>query len=108
SDVADRLDLQQSHQVRLEVAPRHVRHVAAGDHDVAYARMRFQIGDVRVVAVDRLEGEPQLGDLRGGVADQVHAGAVPAVLRAGRQQFGEHLGGVAVGEPFGDPHVVLV
>ena len=44
----------------------------------------------------------------GGVADQVHAGAVAAVLRAGRQQLGEHLGGVAVGEPLGHPHVVLV
>ena len=44
----------------------------------------------------------------GGVADQVHPGAVAAVLRAGRQQLGEHLGRVAVGQPLGDPHVVLV
>ena len=44
----------------------------------------------------------------GGVADEVHPGAVAAVLRAGRQQLGQHLRGVAVGEPLGDPHVVLV
>ena len=43
-----------------------------------------------------------------GVADEVHARAVAAVLRAGRQQLGEHLGRVAVGEPLGHPHVVLV
>ena len=58
--------------------------------------------------VVRLADELQLVDDRGGVADQVHAGAVAAVLRAGRQQLGEHLGGVAVGEPLGRPHVVLV
>ena len=45
---------------------------------------------------------------RRGVADEVHPGAVAAVLRAGRQQLGEHLGGVAVGEALGHPHVVLV
>ena len=44
----------------------------------------------------------------GGVADQVHPGAVPAVLRAGGQQLGEHLGGVAVGQALDDPHLVLV
>ncbi len=44
----------------------------------------------------------------GGVADEVHARAVAAVLRAGRQQLGQHLGRVAVGEPLGRPHVVLV
>ena len=31
-----------------------------------------------------------------------------AVLRAGRQHLREHLGGVAVRQPLGDPHVVLV
>ena len=44
----------------------------------------------------------------GRVADQVHPGAVAAVLRTGRQQLGQHLGGVAVGQPLGGPHVVLV
>ncbi len=37
-DVADVLDLQQVDQERLEPRPRHVRHVAAGHHDVADAR----------------------------------------------------------------------
>ena len=55
-----------------------------------------------------LADELELVDHRRGVADEVHAGAVAAVLRAGRQQLGEHLGGVAVGEPLGHPHVVLV
>ena len=58
--------------------------------------------------VVRLADELELVDDRGGVADQVHPGAVAAVLRAGRQQLGQHLGRVAVGEPLGDPHVVLV
>ncbi len=107
-DVADRLDLQQAHEIGLEVAPRHVGHVAAGDHDVAHARVGSQIGDVRVISVDGFEAEFEFVDLWGGVADEVHAGAVPAVLRAGGEQLGEHLGGVAVGESFRDPHVVFV
>ena len=63
---------------------------------------------MRVVPVDRLEGELELVDLRRGVADQVHPGAVAAVLRAGGEQLGEHLGRVAVGQALGHPHVVLV
>ena len=55
-----------------------------------------------------LSVELELVDLRGGVADQVHPGAVPAVLRAGGQQLGEHLGRVAVGQPLDHPHLVLV
>ena len=58
--------------------------------------------------VDGLAEELQLVDGRGRVADEVHPGAVPAVLRAGRQQLGQHLGRVAVGEALGRPHVVLV
>ena len=92
----------------LEPRPRHVRHVAAGDHDVAHLRGAAEVAHHRVEPVDRLEVELQLLDRRGGVADQVHPGAVAAVLRAGRQQLGEHLGRVAVGEPLGHPHVVLV
>lgn len=107
-DVADRVQFQQAHEVRLEVAPGDVGHVAAGDDDVAYAGVGFEVADVGVVAVDGLEGEFELVHGGGGVADEVHAGAVPAVLGAGGEQLGEDLGGVAVGEPFGDPHVVLV
>ena len=55
-----------------------------------------------------LERELQLLHLRGGVADQVHPRAVAAVLRAGRQDLREHLGGVAVREALDGPHVVLV
>jgi hypothetical protein len=108
ADVADRADVEQPHQEGFEVAPGHVGDVAAGDDHVAHARLRPQVGDHGVVPVDGLERELELVDRRGGVADQVHAGAVAAVLRAGREQLGEHLGGVAVGEAFGDPHVVLV
>ena len=107
-DVADVLDVEQPRDERLEVLERHVGDVAAGDDDVAHAGGAAQVVDHRVVAVDRLEVELQLVDDRRRVADEVHAGAVPAVLRAGRQQLGEHLGGVAVGEALGDPHVVLV
>ena len=99
-----------SRRIRYDsrLLPRHVGHVAAGDDDVADARVGLEVGDVRVVPVDRLEGELELVDRRRGVADQVHPGAVAAVLRAGGEQLGEHLGGVAVGEALGDPHVVLV
>ena len=54
-DVADVVDLQQPHQERLELLPRHVGHVAAGDHDVAYAGWALQVVDHRVVPVHRLE-----------------------------------------------------
>src|SRR3712207_7872921 len=40
------------------------------------------------------------------VAHQVHPRAVPAVLRAGRQQLRQHLGGVAVGQALDGPHLV--
>ena len=39
-DVADVVDLQQPHQERLELLPRHVGDVAAGDDHVAYAGVR--------------------------------------------------------------------
>ena len=92
----------------LEALPGHVRDVPAGDDDVADAGRGLEVVDHRVVAVDRLAGQLELGDLRGRVADEVHPGAVPAVLWAGREQLGQDLGGVAVGEPLGGPHVVLV
>ena len=107
-DVADVLDLQQPRHERLELAPRHVGHVATGDDDVAHPGVLAEVVDHVVVAVHGLEVELELGDLRGGVADEVHPRAVPAVLRAGRQQLGEHLGRIAVRQSLGDPHVVLV
>ena len=107
-DVADVLDLQQLGEELLEPGPGHVGDVAAGDHDVAHRRGAAQVVEHLGVPVDRLAEELQLVDRRRGVADQVHPGAVPAVLRAGRQQLGQHLGGVAVGQALGDPHVVLV
>ena len=67
-----------------------------------------QVVDHRVQPVGRLEHELVLVDLGGGVADQVHPGAVPAVLRAGRHDLGEHFGGVAMGESLDGPHLRLV
>ena len=107
-DVADVVDLEHRREERLEARPRHVGHVAAGDHDVAHRRRTTQVVDHVAEPVVRLAGELELVDDRGRVADEVHAGAVAAVLRAGRQQLGQHLGGVAVGEALGRPHVVLV
>ena len=93
---------------RLEPRPRHVRHVAAGDHDVAHARRTAQVVEHVAEPVVGLADELQLVDHGGRVADEVHPRAVPAVLRAGRQQLGQHLGRVAVGQALGRPHVVLV
>ena len=107
-DVADVLDLEQRGEERLEPRPRHVGHVAAGDHDVAHAGRAAQVVEHVAEPVVGLADELQLVDDRGGVADEVHPGAVAAVLRAGRQQLGQHLGRVAVGETLGRPHVVLV
>ena len=107
-DVADVVDLEQLVEEPLEVLPRHVGHVAAGDDDVAHLGGAVQVVEHRGVAVDRLAGQLELGELRRRVADEVHPRAVAAVLRARRQHLGEHLGGVAVGEPLDGPHVVLV
>ncbi|OPZ55869.1 MAG: hypothetical protein BWY91_00752 [bacterium ADurb.BinA028] len=108
ADVADVVDLQEPVEEGLEVLPRQVGDVAAGDHDIAHRRGRGEVVEHRLVAVDRLHPELELGHLRRGVADEVHPGAVPAILRAGRQQLGQHLGRVAVGQAFDGPHVVLV
>ena len=107
-DVADVLDREDLGQERLEPGPRHVGDVATGDHHVAHRRRTPQVVEHVADPVVRLRDELELLDDRRGVADQVHPGAVAAVLRAGRQQLGEHLGGVAVGQPLGRPHVVLV
>ncbi len=49
-----------------------------------------------------------LGDHRGRVPDQVHPGAVAAVLGTGGQHLGQHLGRVPVGEALDRPHLRLV
>ncbi|KAG0554982.1 hypothetical protein M758_12G138300 [Ceratodon purpureus] len=87
---------------------RHVGHIATGDDDVTDAWGTAQVVKHLALPVDRLELEAQLIDRRRGVADQVHPGAVTAVLRAGGQQLREYLGGVAVGEALDGPHLVLV
>ena len=107
-DVADVLDLQHPGEEVLEPRPRHVGDVAAGDHHVAHLGVAAQVVEHLGVPVDGLAEELQLVDGRRRVADEVHPGAVAAVLRAGRQQLGEHLGRVAVGQALGRPHVVLV
>jgi hypothetical protein len=107
-DVADRVDLHQPGDERLQPRERHVGHVATGDDDVAHPRRAVQVVDHRVQPVDRLRHELQLRNLRRRVSDQVHPGAVPAVLRAGRQDLGQHLGGVAVGQALDRPHLLLV
>ena len=60
-DVADVLDLEQPGDEGLEVLPRHVGDVAAGDDDVAHARRTAQVVDHLVLAVHRLQVELQLG-----------------------------------------------
>ena len=107
-DVADVLDVQQRQDELLEVLDRQVRHVAAGDDHVAHRRRPAQVLEHLAVAVLALRLELVLRDLRRGVADQVHARAVPAVLRARRQHLGQDLRRVPVGEPLDGPHVGLV
>jgi hypothetical protein len=107
-DVADGVDLEQLVEEALEVLPRQVGDVAAGDDDIAHPRGALEVVEHRGIPVDRLARELELGDLGRGVADEVHPRAVPAVLRAGRQHLGQHLGRVAVGQPLDRPHVVLV
>ncbi len=88
--------------------PRHVGEVAAGDHHVAHGRGALEVVEHLLLPVGRPQHQPGLGDLGGGGADEVHPGAVPAVLRAGGDQFGQHLGRVAVGEALDHPHLGLV
>jgi hypothetical protein len=108
ANVADVVDLEQLVEEGLEVLPRQVGHVTAGHDDVAHRRGGGEVVQHGLVTIHRLHRELELGDRRRGVADEVHPGAVTAVLRAGRQQLGEHLGRVAVGQPLDGPHVVLV
>lgn len=106
--VPDRLDVEQGLDEGFHARPGDVRDVAAGDDHVTDGRGLAQVVDHRLEPGAGFEGETRLGDLGGGVADEVHAGAVAAVLRAGGDQFGEDLGGVAVRQPLRGPHVALV
>ena len=92
----------------LEPLDRHVGHVAARHDDVAHLRGLPQVVEHHVPALVLLHLELVLEHLQGVVADEVHARAVTAVLRARRDQLGEHLRGVAVGETLDRPHVGLV
>ena len=89
---------------RLQRLDGQVGHVAAGDDHVAHARASGagSRGSARSRSAG-FERELVLVDLRASVADQVHAGAVAAVLRAGGEQLGQHLRGVAVGQPLHRP-----
>ena len=60
------------------------------------------------MAVGLFDLELQLLDLRSVFTHQVHAGAVSAVLRAGGEQFGQHLRGVAVSQTLDGPHLRFV
>ena len=92
----------------LQALGRHVGHVAAADDHVAHLRGLAQVVEHRVPAVVLLHLELVLEDLQGVVADEVHPRAVTAVLRARRDQLGEHLRRVAVRQALDRPHVGLV
>ncbi len=85
-----------------------VRDVAARDHDVAHTGRAAQIVENLLVPVLLGDVKPELVDLGDVVADQIHSGAMPAVLGAGRQQLGEDLGRVSVRESLDHPHLGLV
>ena len=108
SDVANVLDLEQLGEEVLQPRPRHVGDIAATHDDIAHRRRTPQVIHHVAESIGRLAGELQLLDHRGGVSNQVHPGAVTAVLRTRGQQLGQNLGGVPVGEPLRHPHVVLV
>ena len=108
ADVADVVDVEQGRDELLEDPDGQVGHVAAGHDHVADAGGAAQVVEDLLVAGGLLDLELVLGHLGGGVADQVHAGAVAAVLGAGGQQLGQDLGGVAVGQALHGPHVGLV
>ncbi len=108
ADVADVGDLEQGGDEGFQELYRKVRDVAARDHHVAHRRGLAQVVENLLVAFLLRGLEAQLRDLRHVVAHQVHARAMPAVLRAGLQHFGQDLGGVAVGEALHHPHVGLV
>jgi hypothetical protein len=102
------LDVEQAEQPLLEPLDRDVGHVAARDDHVAHARGPAQVVEHRVPALVLLHLELVLQYLGRVVADEIHAGAVPAVLRARGDQLRQHLGRVPVCEPFDGPHVRFV
>ena len=108
ADVADAVHVEQGADEGLQPGPRQVGHVPAGNHHVPHPRGGPQVVDHRSEAVGRGQPELELAGRRRGVADQVHPGAVAAVLRAGGQHLGEHLGRVPVGEALHGPHLRLV
>jgi hypothetical protein len=107
-DVADAVHLQQAGHEGLQPGPGQVGHVPAGDHHIPYPGCRLQVGDHGREPVVPRQAELVLADHRGRVADQIHPGAVAAVLRAGGQHLGQHLGRVAVGEALDRPHLGFV
>jgi hypothetical protein len=107
-DVADVLDVEQRHHEFLESLHRDVGHVAAGYDHVADLRCAPEVLEHLLPALVLLDFELVLQDLQRVVADQVHPGAMAAVLRACWDQLGEHLRRVAVGEALDRPHVRLV
>jgi len=80
----------------------------ARDHHVPDHRGPAKVLEDQLQPLALLEMEATLLDVGHVVADQVHPGAVPAVLGARGQQFGQHLGGVPVRQPFDGPHVRFV
>ena len=107
-DVPDVGDIQQGVDERLQLGDVEIGDVAARDDHVAHRRGPPEVvEDLRVPVLLR-HGELELVHLGHVIADQVHPGAVPAVLRAGGQELGEHLRGVAVGQSLHHPHVGLV
>ena len=99
------LDVEQPHHEAFQPLDRDVRHIAARHDHVADARRPSEVVEHRVPALALLLLELVLQDLDRVVADEVHPGAVPAVLRARGDQLGQHLGGVPVREPFDRPHL---
>ena len=108
ADVADVLDGQQGHHELLEALHGDVRHITAGDHDVADLRGASQVVEHQLPTFVLLDLELVLEDLQGVVAHQVHARAVAAVLRARGDQLGQDLRRIAMGEALDRPHVGLV
>jgi hypothetical protein len=108
TDVPDVLDLEESDHEVLQPADRHVGHIAAGDDDVPHRGRAAEVVEHVLPPFVLLLLEPILQDLGRVVADQVHAGAVPAVLGTGGQELGQDLRRVAVGQALHGPHVGLV
>ena len=108
ADIADGVNLEQLREKRFQPRPGDVRHIPAGHDDITHRRCGAQVVQHSVLPVGRLQGQPGLADRWCGIADQIHPRAVPAILRAGREHFGEDLGRVSMGQPLHHPHLALV